>query len=108
MKFYYTYVLRSEKDSKLYFGYNEDLKLRIEQHNKGQVASTKHRRPLVLIYFEGCLDKKDALKREKYFKTYYGKMFIKKRLSNYFMLLNSNSIGRDESNNNETLEGSKK
>ncbi len=95
MKYYYTYVLRSKIDKKLYFGYTEDLKLRIEQHNKGQVVSTKHRRPLDLIYFEGCLDKKDALKREKYFKTYYGKMFIKKRLSNYFMLLNSYSIGRE-------------
>jgi len=108
MILYYTYVLRSRKDNKLYYGYTEDLKLRIEQHNKGQVDSTKHRRPLELIYFEGCQNKNDALKREKYFKTYYGKMFIKKRLSNYFMLLNSYSIGRDESNNNGTIEGSKK
>jgi len=95
MKFYYTYVLRSEKDSKLYFGYTKNLKLRIEQHNKGQVESTKHRRPLELIYFEGCQNKNDALNREKYFKTYYGKMFINKRLTNYFELLNSYSIGRE-------------
>ncbi len=27
-------------------------------------------KPLELIYYEACLDKQDALKREKYFKTH--------------------------------------
>ena len=67
MAFYYTYVLKSKKDNKLYYEYTKNLKLRIEQHNKGKVESTKHRRPLELIYFEGCLNRADALKREKYF-----------------------------------------
>jgi hypothetical protein len=35
---------------------------------------------------------------EKYFKTFYGRMFIKKRLENYFKLLNSCSIGREKGN----------
>ena len=82
--FYYTYVLQSEKDGKNYAGYTKDLNLRFEQHNKGQVESTKHRRPLKLIYFEACLNQQDALKREKYFKTHYGKMFLKNRLNNWF------------------------
>ena len=82
--FYYTYILRSEKDGKNYAGYTHNLKLRFEQHQKGQVKSTKDRRPLKLIYFEACLTQQDALKREKYFKTHYGKMFLKKRLKSYF------------------------
>lgn len=82
--FYYTYVLYSEKDGLNYAGYTHDLNLRFEQHCKGQVASTKYRRPLHLIYYEACLSKTDALKREKYFKTYYGKMFLKNRLKSYF------------------------
>ena len=94
MKFYYTYVLLGKKDFNLYFGYTENLKSIIEQHNKGKVESTKYRRPLELIYFEGCLNRYDALKREKYFKTYYGRMYIKKRLKNYFMLINSYSTGQ--------------
>ena len=94
---YYTYILFSEKDEKLYHGYTNDLKLRIEQHNKGLVTSTKYRRPLKLIYFEACLNKKDALRREKYFKTYYGSMYIKKRLKEYFKQLNSYSTGREDS-----------
>ena len=62
MNFYYTYVLQSLKDHKYYYGFTNNLKSRIEQHNKGQVESTKYRRPLKLVYFEGCLNKEDALK----------------------------------------------
>ena len=84
MKFYYVYVLQSEKDGKFYTGYTQNLKLRFQQHQKGQVPSTKNRRPFKLIYFEGCLNQQDALRREKYLKTHYGKMFIRKRLKSYF------------------------
>ena len=80
----YVYVLRSEKDGKNYVGYTKNLKLRFEQHKNGKVNSTKNRRPLDLIYYEACLHQEDATKREKYLKTYYGKMFIKKRLKSYF------------------------
>ena len=80
---FYTYVLISKKDGKFYTGYAQDLKVRFEQHNKGQVDSTKDRRPLELIYYEACLDQKDATHREKYLKTYHGNMFLKKRLKSY-------------------------
>ncbi len=80
---YYTYVLHSEKDGKFYTGYAKNLKLRFEQHCKGQVESTKDRRPLKLIYYEACLSQEDATKREKYLKSYHGKMFIRKRLKSY-------------------------
>ena len=81
---FYTYVLRSKKDNNMYTGYTKNLKLRFERHNKGLVPSTKERRPLKLIYFEACLNQQDATRREKYFKTFYGKMFIKRRLKSYF------------------------
>ncbi len=80
---YYIYVLHSEKDSQIYTGFSENLKLRFEQHNKGLVESTKDRRPLKLIYYEACLDRNDALKREKYLKTYHGNMYIRNRLKSY-------------------------
>jgi putative endonuclease len=84
IKFHYIYVLLSLKDNKFYVGYSEDLKSRFEQHKKGQVTSTKNRCPLELIYYESCLSKKDALHREKYLKTYKGKLFLKNRLKSYF------------------------
>lgn len=83
-EFYYTYILLSEKDGKKYTGYTSNLPLRFEAHQKGKVLSTKHRRPLKLIYFEACLSQEDALKREKYLKTHYGKMFLGNRLKSYF------------------------
>ncbi len=82
-KFHYIYVLKSKKDNKLYVGYTNDLKSRFEQHSKGQVASTKNRRPFELIYSEACLNKHDAMHREKYLKTSWGKQFLKNRLKSY-------------------------
>ena len=80
---YYVYVLLSLKDKKKYVGYTKNLKLRFEQHRKGLVNSTKNRKPLKLIYYEACLNQQDATHREKYLKSYYGKMYIKKRLKSY-------------------------
>ena len=84
-QFYYTYILKSEKDNNYYTGYTKDIELRFEQHQKGLVESTKDRRPLKLIYFEACLDQQDATHREKYLKTHYGKMFIGNRIKSYLM-----------------------
>jgi len=68
------------KDGNFYTGFTEDLKSRLKEHNAGKVASTKFRRPLELIYFEGSRNKLDALHREKYLKTTYGKRYIRNRL----------------------------
>jgi putative endonuclease len=84
MTHFYVYVLLSLKDNKYYTGYTSDLMKRIELHNKGMVISTKLRRPLILIYWEGCLNQQDATRREKYLKSGNGKIYIKSRLRNYF------------------------
>jgi putative endonuclease len=78
--FFFTYVLRSKKDSKLYIGWTNDLKHRLKQHNLGVVEATKYRIPLELIYFEACSQKEKAIKREKYFKTGFGRKFLKERI----------------------------
>jgi putative endonuclease len=80
---FFTYVLQSKKDTQFYVGFTKDLKLRFEQHEKGLVESTKNRRPLELVYYEACVDQKDAVHREKYLKSYLGKMFLKNRLKSY-------------------------
>jgi len=81
---YYVYVLRSLKDGNFYVGYTHDLRKRVSQHNAGEVISTKWRVPFSLIYYEACRNKTDALHREIYLKTAYGKRYLKKRLKNYF------------------------
>ncbi|MDP2683927.1 MAG: GIY-YIG nuclease family protein [bacterium] len=78
---YYTYVLESTKDEKLYIGWINNLEKRFEDHNSEKVNSTKWRSPLNLIYFEACLSKDMAIKREKYFKTGFGRRFLKNRLA---------------------------
>ncbi len=81
--FYYTYLLKSKKDKKFYTGCTKNLKLRFEQHQDGEVQSTKNRGPFELIYYEACKDENDAYHREKYLKSYYGKMYIRNRLKSY-------------------------
>jgi len=77
---FYTYVLKSLKDDKLYIGFSENLKKRLNEHNKGLVEATKPRRPLTLVYYEVCLNKEKAIEREKSLKTGFGRAYLKRRL----------------------------
>ncbi|NQV13318.1 MAG: GIY-YIG nuclease family protein [Parcubacteria group bacterium] len=79
MKFYYTYVL-SSKDGRLYVGYSENIRKRVAEHQRGLVRSTKSYRPWQLVYYEACLEKEDAIKREKQFKTGFGRAYLKRRI----------------------------
>jgi len=81
--YHYVYVLKSQKDGKFYVGYTKNIQKRLEEHNSGQVRSTKERRPMKLIYWEGCINQQDATRREKYLKTAWGKRYIKGRVRNY-------------------------
>lgn len=80
---FYTYVLRSKKDKKLYVGFTSDLKKRIERHKNGECSATKNRRPLNLIYYEACNSKYDAMKREKSLKTGFGRAYLKRRITEF-------------------------
>ena len=87
-KWYYSYVLFSLKDRKLYIGYSTDLKSRISKHNEGLITSTKSRRPLILILAEAFINEKDAREREKFYKSGRGREVLKKKLENTFKDLN--------------------
>ena len=80
---HYVYVLKSLKDNKKYTGCTSDLEKRFQAHQTGKVSSTKHRTPFELIYYEACISKEDAFRREKYLKTKNGKMFLGNRLKSY-------------------------
>ncbi len=79
---YYVYVL-SLNNREFYKGYAEDLKRRMKEHNDGFVDSTNNHRPLELVYYEAYQNKKDAMDRERYFKTGWGRLYLKKILKNY-------------------------
>lgn len=67
---YYLYLLKSQKDGKLYIGFTAHLRERLQQHNNGEVISTNPRRPFKLIYYEGYRSIKDAQKRERNLKLF--------------------------------------
>jgi len=73
------YVVRSEKDERLYTGVTADLPQRLRDHAAGKVDSTRHRRPLRLVYTESFSEKGEAWARERYFKTPEGGV-LKRRL----------------------------
>jgi putative endonuclease len=82
---YYTYVLLSKKDNRLYTGFTGDLRKRFAAHNAGKIPATKNRGPFELIYYEACLSEQDATAREKYLKQAWGKI-SKKRLKRFQIL----------------------
>ena len=60
----YFYILQSEKDHKYYYGSTGDLNRRFREHTEGKVTSTKHRRPLNLVYYEAYQTMRQASARE--------------------------------------------
>ena len=79
---YYVYILLSLKDKKFYTGYTTDLKNRLSDHARGEVKSTRYRRPLKLIHYEYFIDEEDARSREVFLKSGFGRKNIKKALKN--------------------------
>lgn len=82
---WYVYIIKSEKNNKLYTGITNDLKRRIKEHNcKIGGKYTKKNGPFSLIFYEAFLNKKDAMKDELFFKSGYGRDVLKDKLENYF------------------------
>jgi putative endonuclease len=79
---YYVYLIKSEKTGKKYVGSTEDLRKRIQEHNKGKVVSTKASRPWKIIYYEAFELKHDARREELFLKTGKGRERIRWLLTN--------------------------
>ena len=77
---YYVYVLVSKKNNTFYYGHTSNLKRRIKEHNSGRTKSLKDKIPLALVYYEVVDNKIDAIKKEKYFKTGFGRKYVKNKL----------------------------
>lgn len=75
---YYFYVLQSDKDNGYYYGSTMNLKARIVERDKGAVFATRHRRPLILVYYEAYPQLASARQREQQVKkvAVFGQVFI--------------------------------
>ncbi len=74
---FYTYILRNEKYNRYYFGHTKNLENRLKYHNAGRVRSTKGYRPWVIHYFETFPTKSEAYRREMFFKSIDGRIWLK-------------------------------
>jgi len=74
---FYVYLLKSQQKNRLYIGRMGNLKRRLREHQSGKVRSTKKLLPIELVFYEAFKHKKDAIRRERYFKTSKGKSSLK-------------------------------
>ncbi len=81
---YYFYVLTFLKNDKLYLGFTNNLRRRIQDHKSGQSDFTSRNGDFSLIFYEAYLNKKDSQEAERYFKTGHGREVLKEKLKNYY------------------------
>ena len=67
---YYVYLIRSESLDQFYIGQTDDLRRRIEQHQKGESEWTKRAEDWRLVYYEAFTSRKLAIIRERKLKTH--------------------------------------
>jgi putative endonuclease len=83
---FYTYILNcinlETNKHVLYVGSTSDLKKRLSLHRSKNTKTTKKFDKIELVYYEACLNKTDAIKRELQLKTGFGRGYIKRRLEN--------------------------
>ncbi len=73
---YFTYILRSESSGRYYVGHAEDTSIRLSEHNRGCVVSTRNRGPWVLFYREEFATRAEAARRERYIKAMKSRKWI--------------------------------
>jgi len=76
---FYVYILKLG-NGQLYTGFTNDLKRRVQEHQKKKVASTSKRHPIQLVHYEAYFYESDARRREKFLKSSEGKNLLKKQI----------------------------
>ncbi|MBU4082640.1 GIY-YIG nuclease family protein [Patescibacteria group bacterium] len=77
---YYIYSIQCK--SGYYIGCTDDLKDRLDRHQKGYVPATTNRLPIKLEFYFATKNKYTAFNFEKYLKSGSGRAFIKKHFTN--------------------------
>ena len=90
---WFVYVLKSLRNGHLYTGYTSSVIRRLKEHNsKIGGEYTSKNAPFKLLFYEAYLNKKDAIKAEKFFKSGYGREVLKDKLENYLKEDNHSGI----------------
>lgn len=80
---YFVYALWSKTHDKIYVGFAEDLERRLREHNAGKSTYTKKFMPWVRFFLEKTDTKQEALKKEKYYKSGWGRKKLKLELEKW-------------------------
>jgi predicted GIY-YIG superfamily endonuclease len=67
-------------DKNLYVGSTNNIRRRLNEHNSGEVDSTKSRIPFSLEAYIAVKDQAKAVELEQYFKTGSGKALLQRRI----------------------------
>lgn len=73
---FYVYVIKCDNSS-LYIGHTDDLRRRWEDHCSGKVDWTKRHSPIKIVHYEELGSREEAVKRERYLKTGFGRKWLK-------------------------------
>lgn len=75
---YGVYILYSKKEREFYIGFSRSIKRRVSEHQQGQNKSTKNKQELTCIGYEVFANKQNAMEREQYLKTGWGRTHLRK------------------------------
>ncbi|WP_299682847.1 GIY-YIG nuclease family protein [uncultured Dokdonia sp.] len=85
---YVVYIPYSQKHQKSYTGISSDLISRFHSHNKYAIKGwTISYRPWIVIHIEFFESKKEALSREKWFKSGIGRKEKKEIINQFFNIV---------------------
>jgi putative endonuclease len=76
---FFAYVLHSLKDGIHYYGSTANLISRLKIHNSGKSKFTKGHIPWEIIYTEEFNTRSEAMKREMFFKSIDGNIWLKEK-----------------------------
>ena len=74
---YFSYVLYSLKDGIHYYGSTSNLEKRLKVHNSGKSKFTKGHCLWKIIFFEEFASRSEAMKREMFYKSIDGNIWLK-------------------------------
>jgi putative endonuclease len=80
---FYIYILKSSRDKSYYVGSCKNSEIRLNQHNKGVVKSTKKSTPWELVYFESYDNLKNTRKRERQIKSWKKRIAIENLIKHF-------------------------
>jgi restriction endonuclease S subunit/predicted GIY-YIG superfamily endonuclease len=78
---FFVYAIRCDNDS-IYIGQTQDLQKRWKEHLAGQASDwTSQHKPLLIVHHEEYSSREEAVAREKWLKTGFGRKWIRREIA---------------------------